>query len=164
MEKKSIRKINVNQFEKSPSLAEVKVSYKRKIDDTEKVFVSSSQTAFNVLFPLYDLDTIDYQEHFYLLLLNRSNVVIGWIKLSSGGTSGTIVDPKIVFALALKTNASAIILSHNHPSGSLNPSESDVKLTKRINDAGTFFEIKLLDHIIVTSNLTYYSFADEGKI
>ncbi len=98
----------------------------------------------------------------YLLLLNRANYVLGWVKLSSGGTIGTVVDTRIIFALALKTNASSIIVSHNHPSQNLTPSEEDRRITKAIIEAGKLFNIKLLDHFIVASKGTYFSFADEG--
>jgi len=161
-----ITKINhknkLNHFETSPELAEIKVSYKSK--QKSKVKITDSKDAFNILYPLYDKDTIEYQEHFILLLLNRANRVLGWIKLSSGGTAGTVVDPKMVFTLALQTNASSVILSHNHPSGNLNPSQSDIDLTKKINHAGEMLEIKLLDHIIITPESTYYSLADEGMV
>ena len=159
-----ITKINhkkrLNHFETSPELAEIKVSYKSK--QKSKVKITNSLDVFNVLFPLFDKDTIEYQEQFYLLLLNRANSVIGWIKLSTGGTSGTVVDPKIVFALALQTNASSIILSHNHPSGNIQPSQCDIDLTKKINNSGRMLEIKLLDHIIMAPDGKHYSFADEG--
>lgn len=97
-----------------------------------------------------------------MLLLNRANHVLGWVKLSSGGTIGTVVDIRIIFALALKTNTSNIIVSHNHPSQNLIPSEDDKRITKAIIEAGKLFNIKLLDHVIVASNGTYFSFADEG--
>ena len=96
------------------------------------------------------------------MLLNRANIVLGWVKLSSGGTTGTVVDAKIIVALALKTNASGIIVSHNHPSHNLTPSDEDRRLTKRIADAVLLFEIKLLDHLIVVADGTSFNFADEG--
>ena len=110
METESFEKINLSHFETSQELAEIKVSYKSK--NQSRVKILSSQDAFNILYPLYDKDVIEYQELFFLLLLNRANIVLGWIKLSSGGTSGTVVDPKMVFSLALQTNASGILLSH----------------------------------------------------
>jgi DNA repair protein RadC len=159
---KSIEKIKLNHFETSPELAEIKVSYKSK--QKSKIKITNSMDVFNVLFPLYDKDTIEYQEQFFLLLLNRANKVIGWIKISTGGTTGTVVDPKIVFALALQTNACGIILSHNHPSGNLQPSESDVALTNKIISAGKFLDISLLDHLIISPDEKFYSFADDGNL
>jgi DNA repair protein RadC len=151
-----------NHFETSPKLAEVKVSYRSR--QNPKIRVANSKEVFDILYPLYDQSLIEYQELFFLLLLNRANSVLGWIKLSSGGTSGTVVDPKIVFAIALQTNTSGIILSHNHPSGNLKPSQGDIAMTKKINNAGHLLEIKLLDHIIVNNEGVYYSFADEGML
>lgn len=97
------------------------------------------------------------------MLLNRANKVIGILKLSTGGTSATIAEPKLVFASSILSNASSIILAHNHPSGNLTPSQADIDLTKKLKEAGKFLEIPVLDHLIVTSE-GYYSFADEGLI
>ena len=157
---KSNRKNKLNHFETSPELAEIKVSYRSR--QNPKIRIADSKEVFDILYPLYDQSLIEYQELFFLLLLNRANSILGWIKLSSGGTSGTVVDPKMVFAIALQTNASGIILSHNHPSGNLKPSQSDIAMTKNINNAGQLLEIKLLDHVIVSPEGVYYSFADEG--
>jgi DNA repair protein RadC len=162
MEKKSLEKTKLSHFETSQELAEIKISYKSK--QKSKIKITNSQDVFNVLFPLFDRDTIEYQEQFFLLLLNRANSVMGWIKLSLGGTSGTVVDPKIVFALALQTNASGIILSHNHPSGNLHPSDNDVALTNKIRNSGKLLEIQLLDHLIISPDEKFYSFADEGNM
>ncbi len=107
------------------------------------------------------MNRIDLVEQVYLLLLNRRNACIGISEIASGGTAACIVDPKVVFATALKANASAIILSHNHPSHNLTPSLSDKKLTDQLASAGIFIGIPLLDHLIVTSK-DYYSFADQG--
>jgi DNA repair protein RadC len=162
METKSFRKIKLNHFETSPELAEIKVSYKSK--QKNKVRISTSLDAFNVLYPLYDKETIELQEQFFLLLLNRMNIVLGWIKLSAGGTAGTIVDPKMVFGIALQTNACGIMLSHNHPSGNLLPSKNDVALTHNIVNSGKLLEITLLDHLIISPDEKYYSFADDGNM
>lgn len=159
---KSTEKIKLNHFETSPELAEIKVSYKSK--QKSKIKITNSMDVFNVLFPLFDRDTIEYQEQFFLLLLNRANRVMGWIKISTGGTTGTVVDPKIVFALALQTNACGIILSHNHPSGNLQPSDSDIALTNKITNAGKFLDITLLDHLIISPDEKFYSFADAGNM
>jgi len=162
MKTKSPEKIKLSHFETSPELAEIKVSYKS--NQGNKIKVTNSSEVFKVLFPLYDKDTIEFQEQFFLLLLNRAAIIIGWIKLSTGGTAGTIVDPKIVFSLALKTNACSIILSHNHPSGNIKPSEADITLTKNINNSGRLLDIKLLDHLIISPEEKFYSFADEGNL
>lgn len=97
------------------------------------------------------------------MILNRAQKVLGICEISQGGSSGTVADPKIIFALALKANASGIIVSHNHPSGNLRPSQADIDLTKKLKEGGKFLELQLLDHVIVTSE-GYYSFADEGLV
>ena len=153
---------NLKHFETSLNLAEIQVSYKSKLKDKPKI--GSSKDAFMVLYSLYDKETIEYLEQFYLMLLNRAHKMLGWIKLSTGGTSGAIVDVKVIFALALRTNSSSIIISHNHPSQNLIPSDKDKDITKVIYEAGKFFNITLLDHIIVASEESYYSFADEGVL
>ncbi len=102
-------------------------------------------------------------EEFWVLLLNRANRLIRKINISEGGISGTVADPKRIFKTAIDHNACSIILGHNHPSGSLKPSEQDIKLTQKLKKAGELLEISVLDHIIVGEN-NYYSFADEGMM
>ena len=97
------------------------------------------------------------------MLLNRYNKVIGIFTASSGGIAGTVADPKLIFACALTGAASGIILAHNHPSGSLQASQADIDLTKKLRDGGKLLDIQILDHIIMTSE-SYYSFADEGLL
>ncbi len=106
---------------------------------------------------------MELREEFKILLLNRANKVLGLVNISTGGVSGTVSDPKIIFASALKANASGIILAHNHPSGNLKPSEADLNLTNKVKKAGQLLEIAVLDHIILTSE-QYFSMADEGMI
>ena len=100
-------------------------------------------------------------EEFWLLILNRANLVIKKEMISRGGVSGTVVDTKIIFKAAIENYASSIIISHNHPSGNLKPSEADIRITKTIKEAGKIMEIPLLDHLIITEE-GFYSFADEG--
>ncbi len=100
-------------------------------------------------------------EEFWLLLLSRSNKVLKEVRVSVGGRNATVVDPKIIFNLALSAKASAVILAHNHPSGSLKPSQEDLNLTKKIVSAGELLDIQILDHLILADN-AYFSFADEG--
>lgn len=95
------------------------------------------------------------------MVLNRNNEVLGICPLSRGGVSGTIVDAKLVFSIALKCNASSIIVAHNHPSGNLKPSDADIKLTKKLKQAAAYLDIQFLDHVIVTKN-GYTSFSDKG--
>lgn len=102
-------------------------------------------------------------EEFWILLLNRSNTIISKERISIGGVSSVMVDPKIIFSKALDRLASSIILAHNHPSGNLRPSEADISLTTKIINAGSYLDINVLDHIIVSDN-GFFSFSDEGML
>ena len=106
---------------------------------------------------------IEHREYFFILLLNRANKVLGVSTVSMGGMSGTVADPKIIFQTALKVSAASVILCHNHPSGNIKPSESDIRLTQKIKKAGSFLDLPCLDHIILTED-SYFSFADEGML
>jgi len=144
-------------------VAEIQLTYKSKVKASERPLIQSSRDAFNVLSKHWDKDKIDFVEQFTLLLLNRANKVIGLYVLSTGTTTGTVADPRLIFASAIKANACGIILSHNHPSGNLRPSQADIDLTKKLKEGGKFLELPILDHIIITSE-SYYSFADEGLL
>ena len=109
-----------------------------------------------------ELEDLQHEE-FYILLLNRSNIVTRKEQVSRGGMNATIVDPKIVFKIAVNHGANGIILAHNHPSGTVKPSEQDIRLTKKLREGADVLDIALLDHIIVGAN-TYFSFADEGLV
>ena len=126
----------------------------------EKTSIKSSETVFNLFHPL--LSDLDHEE-FWLLMLNRANRVIGRFKVSQGGLSGTVIDTRIILKKTLDNLASSIIVCHNHPSGNIQPSDADVKITEKLKKAAEILEIKLLDHIII-ANKSYFSFADEGLI
>lgn len=162
LKKKAMNTIKLNELEKSLELAEVKVIYKRSRRDAIKII--NSKDCFEILYSLFNKDIIEYREEFFLLLINRASNLLGWIKLSIGGTTGTVVDPKIVFTLAVQTNACSIVLCHNHPSGNLCPSQEDITLTERIKNGGKLLDIKLLDHLIITPDGSYYSFTDDGLL
>ena len=135
----------------------------RRRKDTEtikKPVITSSEDAYKIIKP--ELLDLAYEE-FWVLLLNRANQVIKKEKISSGGVSGTVADPKIIFNKALSELASGIILVHNHPSGNLRPSNADIMLTKKVKEGGKLLDINVLDHLIFT-NQGYYSFADEDRI
>lgn len=133
---------------------------RKDVAKKEKTQIRSSEDAYQLIKPyLLDLQ----HEEFWVILLNRANTVIATKKISTGGISGTIADPKIIFKLALEHSASGLILIHNHPSGNLRPSEADTQLTKKIKAAGTYLDIAVLDHVIF-SNDGYYSFADKGLL
>lgn len=146
---------------KNTVLAEIKVSYSS--GNTEKTKITSSEIAYKLALACWNKGTIELQEEFKVLILNRANQVLGIYPVSKGGVSGTFVDPKLVFSVSLKCNASSIILVHNHPSGNLKPSESDKSLTKKLIDAGKFLDIKVLDHLIITPS-GYFSFLDENLL
>ena len=122
--------------------------------------ISKSQDAFEIFHSL--MGDLPYEE-FWLLLLNRANRVVKKVKISEGGISGTVVDPKKIFQICLEQHATSIILGHNHPSGAVTPSEADNKITKKIKDCGLLLDVAVLDHIIVGDD-RFYSFADEGTI
>lgn len=144
-------------------VAEVQVSYKPDYNITERPKITSSNQTFQLLKSQWDMGRISLLEEFKILLLNRSNRVLGIVDISMGGVSGTYVDPKVVFATALKANCSSIILAHNHPSQDLRPSDADIKLTKRLAECGKLLDIIVWDHIIISES-SYYSFADDGMM
>lgn len=141
---------------------EIQVSYKEKISLSKSEAIKSSADAGKLLFDTWDKNTIGLQESFKVLLLNNSNKIKGIYQLSSGGITGTLVDIRILFAVILKTLSVGVILSHCHPSGKLQPSEADKQLTDKIKKAAAFFDVKILDHLIIIPGGEYYSFADEG--
>ena len=122
--------------------------------------IKSSTDAFRIFHSI--IGDLPYEE-FWVLMLNRANKVIKKVRISEGGISGTVVDPKKVFKFALELHASSIILGHNHPSGLITPSEADIKITKKLVDAGKLLEIAVLDHLIIGQD-QFYSFADEGSL
>lgn len=113
---------------------------------------------------VFDADTIGYKESFKLLLLNQAHKIIGYTTISDGGLTSTVVDVRVVMQTALVTNATSIILAHNHPSGNIYPSSHDDSLTKKIKAACELMDIRLLDHIIVTPFDTFYSYCNEGRL
>ena len=142
-------------------VAEVELIYKTKVKPSQRPAIKTSKDCYDLLLQNWDENKIEFVEQFKILLLNRINKVLGIFEVSTGGVTGTVADPKIIFTAALKANACSIILSHNHPSGSLRPSSADQELTKKIKQAGNLLDIRVLDHLIVT-NEAYFSFADEG--
>lgn len=143
------------------TIQEIKVSY--TTENRDKVKITNSKDSYELLLSCWSQKTIELQEEFKVLLLNRNHQVLGIYPLSKGGVSGTIVDAKLVFSVALKCNASSIIIAHNHPSGNLKPSEADIRLTQKLKEAGNYLDVKVLDHIIL-SREGYYSFVDESQM
>jgi DNA repair protein RadC len=122
--------------------------------------ISRSTDAFEIFKSL--MGDLPYEE-FWILLLNKANRVLKKVRISEGGISGTVVDPKKIFQICLAQHTSSIILGHNHPSGNIQPSEADNKITKKIKDCGIMLDVAVLDHIIIGDD-RYYSFADEGTL
>lgn len=140
-------------------LAALEIGRRRRfsLQEEEKI-IQSSSSAFDIFFPiLADLP----HEEFWILLLNRSNRIILYHRISQGGISGTITDIRLILKIALEKLSTSIILCHNHPSGNLTPSDADVQITKRIKESSKLMDIQLIDHIIIGNN-GYFSFADEG--
>lgn len=161
-------KLNISDLTKFKGIGEAKaisiiaaLELGRRRKDTEildKTRITTSKDAANLFsHKLADLP----HEEFWLALLNRNNKVIKTELISRGGVAGTVVDIKMILKTAVENLASGIIMTHNHPSGSVKPSAEDISLTKKIKEAAKFFDIALLDHVIIGDN-NYYSFADEG--
>ncbi|MCP9764525.1 RadC family protein [Lacihabitans soyangensis] len=142
-------------------VAAMELARRRKdTDPLKKDRIRYSKEAYNILKPyMMDLD----HEQFWMVCLNRNQEVVKIIQISTGGVTGTIADPKIIFKHAVEQLSSCIILSHNHPSGNLNPSEADIKLTKQLCEGARLLDMTLSDHIIF-SNDGYFSFADQNML
>ncbi len=133
---------------------------RRGVNGFEKKKLSSSRSVFELMQPL--IGELDHEE-FWILLLNNANKMEYKWKLSVGGITAALVDVRLIYKRAIERGATSIILCHNHPSGNLIPSQSDMLLTKKVIKGGTILDIKVLDHIIVAEQ-GYYSFADEGNL
>jgi DNA repair protein RadC len=131
---------------------------------SERIKLTSSKDAYKLFKQIFDADQMEWVESFMLLCLNRQYKPIGFYKVSAGGMTGTVVDPKVVFQIALMANACHIMVAHNHPSGNTQPSSADIEMTKRLKSIGQTLDLTLLDHVIVTATDSYYSFSDEGLI
>ncbi len=144
-------------------VAEVELIYRSKVKPSERPKITRSGDAYDLFMNYWNENKLEFVEEFKVMLLNKANKVLGICELSTGGVSGTVADPKLIFMAALKCNASNIIIAHNHPSGNLKPSSADEQLTLKIKEGGKFLDLPLLDHLIVTTE-GYYSFADEGLL
>jgi DNA repair protein RadC len=165
-----LSKLGVKDFMKFKGMGEAKsVSIiaalelgkrRRGSEALERKKITSSRDAFEYFVSILGDHTY---EAFYILLLNRANKVIQSLQVSEGGVSGTVADPKKIFKMALEHNACNIILGHNHPSGNVQPSDTDIKLTRKLKSAGEVLDLPVLDHLIIGEE-KYYSFADEGML
>ena len=143
---------------------EISISYSQKIKNDIRVNIKSSQDAADYLRQIWNPDTLNIHETFMVIMLNNANYVNGYYTLSTGGINATCVDIRILFAIVLKSLSTSIILAHNHPSGNLKPSEADKTLTQKVVRAGKLFDIQTLDHIILSPENKYFSFADESLL
>lgn len=145
-------------------LPEIKVSVTRdkKYRLKDLYQVNSSFEIAEVFKWVFDQDTIDFTEEAVMLCLNRANKVLGWFTISKGGMTGTVMDPRVVITIAMNMpGTTSIAIAHNHPFGNLKPSSADEEITKKIKEAVKYFDIRLLDHVIISDD-SYFSFADEG--
>ncbi|WP_413999356.1 RadC family protein [Flavobacterium sp. W1B] len=140
-------------------IAALELGRRRRAEEAvELIKITSSKMIFEIMQPI--IGELAHEE-FWIVYLNNSNKILSKSQLSKGGITGTLVDVRIVFKTALEMGATALILCHNHPSGTLVPSDADKQITKKLKLAGDNLEIKVLDHLIVTEN-NYFSFVDEG--
>jgi len=140
-------------------IAEVQISYSNHVKAKDRLKINGSNDAadaFRQIWPAYE-----HIEFSFMLMLNRQNQILGYHQLSKGGMTGAVVDVRVIFQVALKACCTSIILAHNHPSGNLNVSDADRKITKQIKESGIILDIPLLDHLILTTD-SYLSMADEG--
>ncbi len=142
-------------------VAEIKISYKHR--NPEKVKIVSSKDVYDLILNHWNINTIELLEEVKIILLNYANEVLGIQELSKGGITQCTVDLKIILSIALKCLASAIIIVHNHPSGTLSPSDNDKLITTKLKKACELLDIKLLDHLIITKK-SYLSMVDNGNI
>lgn len=145
-------------------VSEVKLSYKSRTRAADRPQVINSYTAYQVLMENWDKDTIALFEEFHVLLIDRANRIMGRYPCSQGSMVGTVVDPRMVFTVALKMRAASVILAHNHPSTNVKPSQADKDLTYKLVQAGKILGVQVLDHLILSPEGGYYSFADEGEL
>lgn len=142
-------------------VAEIKVSY--STNQVYKIKLTNCAEVFEFILSKWDLDIIEFQEECKIILVNRANFVLGIYELSKGGVTGTVVDVRVILSVALKCNASGIILVHNHPSKNLKASKADRKITRKLKESCDLLEISLIDHLIITRH-SFFSFAQDGLI
>lgn len=142
-------------------VTEVQITYRNKVPLKDRVKVTHSGAAHELLRKSWNENKIELVEQFKILLLDQQNNCLGISEIGTGGLAGCMADPRLIFAMALKGKASSLILAHNHPSGNLTPSEADLQLTRKLRDGGRLLDIAVLDHLILTPE-SYRSLADEG--
>jgi len=144
-------------------VSDIEITYTPKLRISQLPRVTDSYEAYQLLYERWDKGKLQFIEQFKMLLLNRSNRVLGIYTVSHGGIAGTVVDPRLIFIAALKSCATSIILAHNHPSGNMKPSNDDLIITRKLQEAGKLLDIPVLDHLIITSE-GYTSLNNEGYL
>lgn len=155
--------VALERFERSPKLAELKVAYRSRTKVQERRTLRNSTDAADYLRAIWNANTLELVEEFVMICLNGSGEAIGWVKVSSGGMNATQVDSRLVFAIALQTACTAIVVAHNHPGGKTDPSPQDKEITQRLKEAGRLLGIAVLDHIIISRD-SAFSFAENGLL
>ncbi len=144
-------------------LQEVQLSYRNKLNASQRPKINQSEDALTLFISVWNENEMELVESFKMLLMNNANRVLGVYHSSTGGSTGTIVDIRILLTVALKCNSCKLIVAHNHPSGNLTPSQADLTMTEKLKEAAKLMDITLLDHLIVTTD-RYQSFVDEGLL
>ncbi len=163
-----LAKLTVNDLKKIKGIGEARaitivaaleLGRRRKMEEViQKKKIGGSRDVFDLFQSL--LGDLPHEE-FWVLYLNRSNLILDKVKISQGGIAGTVTDIRLIMKQAVDRLAVSIVLCHNHPSGNLKPSEADMRITKKLKESGDILDISVLDHVIV-SDSSYFSFADEG--
>lgn len=143
------------------NICEVTLIYRNKVKAKERPKITSTKSAYEILAEVWDKNRIELIEQFKIILLDTSNRCLGVSDIATGGVNWCAADSKIIFATALKAKATSLILSHNHPSGNLQPSNEDLKLTHKLVEGGKLLDIRVIDHLIVTND-DYFSMSENG--
>lgn len=156
------KKVSLEQLN---NVAEIDIIYYKKVHVKHALrpLIQTSHHAYEIFMHYWDPGKMDLQEEFKVLYLSRANRVLYHFAVSRGGLNGTVLDPRLVLAAALKLASCSMVLAHNHPSGNLTPSRADQEMTQKMKQAASYFDIKVLDHLIISSE-GYFSFADEGLL
>lgn len=154
---------STNDMALSASVPYCKISYSKEPQEEDLPMITNPEEAYQFLMEIWDAGTLHYKEEFLVLMLNNSKKCLGWAKISSGGSTATIVEPAMVFQVALLSHSNSIVLAHNHPSGNKRASTADIQLTKRLSEAGKLIGIRVEDHLIITSN-GFTSLVTEGLL
>ena len=139
------------------------IRLKAKNGAIKKIKFTKSEDCYEYFLEIFDEESLEVYEQVMVVFLNSSNETVGWYKASQGGITGTVIDVRLILKAALDCYATAMIICHNHPSGKLVPSEQDNAITQKLKRASDLIDIKLLDHLIITTS-GFYSYQDEGKL